>query len=469
MQVSFFGAARNVTGSKHLIESNGFKLLLDCGLYQGRRSEANRLNRDLLFDAKTINAVILSHAHVDHCGLLPILVKQGFKGKIFCTPATMEIAKYILEDSARIQEHDCAYLNSHLSPEAPSLDPLYTVEDVYNVFPYFTAIPYFRQSKEWTHLNADISFKFYDAGHILGSAVTVVKIKEAGEFKTLAYTGDLGHGYIPILRNPEKVEDQVDTLLIETTYGDRVHAPVEDASRKILELVLRAVKKKSKIIIPAFSLGRTQEIVYLLHKMIDQGKMPTLPIYVDSPLSTAISSVFDRYEEDFNITAWQDFISRKDSPFEFRQLHYVSDAHESMQLNHLSGPLIIISASGMAEAGRVLDHLKNNIENPANAVLITGYQAENTLGRRILNGEKKVRIYDRYYNLRAKVEALNELSAHADRNGLINYLASMKGLRKVFLVHGELPATEHFKNLVLKHFPNLKVDIPELGESIVIF
>ncbi|MBL7058152.1 MBL fold metallo-hydrolase [Patescibacteria group bacterium] len=465
MKISFFGAVGNVTGSKHILEVDGFKILLDCGLYQGRRSETEKLNRNMPFDTNEIDAIILSHAHADHSGLLPVIVRQGFRGNIYCTDATADIVKYILADSAAIQEQDCNYMNSHLSSDEAMLEPLYTVEDAKKVFPLFSPVPYFRKSKQWTKLNENIRFKFYDAGHILGSAVTVIEVKRGNKIKTLAYTGDLGQPSVPILRHPEKITENIDVLLTETTYGDRVHPPMADGTQLIINLVKKIIARKGKIIMPAFSLGRTQEIVYLLHKLTDEGKIPRLPIYVDSPLSNLISDVFRHHDEDFNEDVWKDFGVRQESAFDFRNLFYISAVEDSKRLNSQDGPFMIISASGMAEGGRVLFHLKNNIGNKNNLVLLTGYQAEHTLGRKIQDGEKKVNILGKSYEVEAEVMTINSLSAHADKNGLMSYLSSIPGLKKVFLVHSEPSQAASFKKALEQEHPSLQVEIPIMGQS----
>lgn len=465
MNLSFFGAIGNVTGSKHILEINNFKILLDCGLYQGKRFETEKLNKEMPFNPKTINAVILSHAHADHSGILPILVKQGFKGKIYCTTATADIVKYILADSAAIQEQDCAYLNNHRNPDKQKLEPLYTSQDAKNVFPLFYPVPYFRKTKQWTQINKNIRFKFYDAGHILGSAVTAIEVKENNIIKTLAYTGDLGQSSVPILRHPEQITENIDTLLTETTYGDRVHPPIKDGSQKIINLVKKVVARKGKIIVPAFSLGRTQELVYMLHKMTNQGKIPRIPIYVDSPLSNLISDVFRHHNEDFNKDYWKDFGSRHESAFDFRNLKYISDKLDSKKLNTLTGPFIIISASGMAEGGRVLFHLKNNISDKKNLILLTGYQAEHTLGRKIQDNERFVNILGYSYEVKAEVDTISSLSAHADKNGLLNYISNIPNLKTAFLVHSEPAPAISFKKTISSANPNLKVIIPKLGQT----
>ena len=464
MKINFDGAAQNVTGSKHLIQTQGYNLLLDCGLYQGKRDESNRKNSTLPFSAEKINAVILSHAHLDHCGTLPILVKNGFNGKIYCTRATAEIAKYILLDSAEIQKQDCDYLNRHAEAGAKEILPIYTKDDVQKVINHFQPIDYFRQSNQWTQLNENIRFKLYDAGHILGSAIIFLEIKENGLVKTLAFTGDMGREYSPILRSPEYILEDTQTLITECTYGDKLHRPMSDATSDFKEVINTAIKNKGKIIVPAFSLGRTQDIIYVLHKLINEKVVPALPIYIDSPLAENITDIFPKYIDNFNDNFKKDFPDGE-SPFLLKNITYVRSIEESKALNNKQGPLMIISASGMAEGGRVLHHLKNNIENPQNIVLITGYQAENTLGRKIQEGISPVKIFGKYYNVRAQVKTLNEFSAHADQNDLLLYISHIKNLQRIFLVHTELPQSIAFKNILQKLYPILPIEIPTMGQS----
>ncbi|MFA6189908.1 MAG: MBL fold metallo-hydrolase [Candidatus Staskawiczbacteria bacterium] len=468
MKINFLGADQNVTGSKHLIQSNGYNLLLDCGFYQGRRAQSNKLNSTLPFDAKEIDAVILSHAHLDHCGTLPILVKQGFKGKIYCTPATAEIAKYILLDSAEIQKQDAIYFNSHLEPGEEEIFPIYTEQDVENAVTHFEPVEYFKQSNSWTNLNENIKFKLYDAGHILGSAVILIEIKEGEVVKTIAFTGDLGRDNSPILPPPEYISENVDILIAECTYGDRNHQPISDATGNFKGAIATAIKNKGKIIVPAFSLGRTQDIIYILHKLVDQKLIPAIPIYIDSPLAQNITKIFPRYIKNFNSNFQKDFGSRGDSAFLLNNLTYIKSVEESKSLNNKPGPMMIISASGMCEGGRVLHHLKNNIGNPQNIILITGYQAENTLGRKIQERTSPIKIYGRQYNIRAQIKTLYEFSAHADQNNLASYILNTKNLQKLFLVHTELPQATVFKELMEKSHPLLPVEIPTMGQSCTI-
>lgn len=465
MIIKFLGAAQNITGSKHLIQTEGYNLLLDCGFYQGKRSESNRLNRTLPFLAKDINAVILSHAHLDHCGTLPVLVKNGFLGKIYCTKATAEIAKYILSDAAAIQKQDSEYFNRHTQEAREQIFPIYTEEDVKKTVKQFEPIEYFRQSNKWTELNKNIRFKFYDAGHILGSAIIFLEIKEGGIIKTLGFTGDLGREQSPILRSPEYITENTQTFITECTYGSSAHRPLSDTTNDFRNVINIAIKNRGKIIIPAFSLGRTQEIIYILHKLLNEKSVPSLPIYIDSPLAENITEIFPGYINDFDEDFWKDFGSKGDSPFFIKNLTYVRSSEESKALNKKRGPLMIISASGMAEGGRVLHHLKNNIDNPQNIVLITGYQAENTLGRKIQEGVSPVKIFGKDYKVKAKIITLNEFSAHADQNDLLQYVSHIKNLNKIFLVHTELPQATTFKNILEKSYPSLGVEIPTMGSE----
>jgi metallo-beta-lactamase family protein len=468
MQITFYGAAENVTGSKHLIEAGGYRLLLDCGLYQGRRQESEQLNRVLPFDAASIDAVILSHAHADHCGTLPVLLRNGFKGKIYATSATADIAKLIMMDSAKIQVEDAEYLNRHQVPGALNVKPIYNEDDVAACAEHFVVVEYCRKINAWTKLNDRIRFKLYDAGHILGSAVIVVEITENNSVKTVTFTGDLGNVNVPLMHAPEPVAEPVDALLMECTYGDRNHRPFSDAGDELAATIKTAVQNKSKIIVPAFSLGRTQELIYALHKLYDEKKIPPLPIYVDSPLSVDILDVFNRHTDDFNQATWQDFGVKGERPFIFDNLIYVRTIQESKALNSSTGPFMVISASGMAEGGRIRHHLLNNVSDPNNYVLITGYQAANTLGRKLQDGISPVNILGESREVRAKVITLAEFSAHADQAGLLDYLSKIHGLKHLFLVHTEAPQDEIFENVVRVKYPGLNVEIPFTGMTVTL-
>jgi len=468
VKITFFGAAQNVTGSKHLIEVDGFKLLLDCGLFQGRRQEVNVLNRNLPFSAKKIDAVILSHAHADHCGMLPVLVKQGFHGKIYATSATTDITEYILRDSAKIQEQDSQYFNDNLPPGADPIAPLYTEEDATAVSSHFQPTPYFRLKPAWTNINTNIRFKFYDAGHILGSAITVIEITENGETKRIGFTGDMGKGGAPLLHDPELITEPLDALLMECTYGGRNHRSLDLAAEELVKLTDYAITHHSRIIVPAFALGRTQELIYILHKLTDENKIPRIPIYIDSPLATNIGDVFLRHPEDFNKEAWTDFGKNNEVPLLFRNLIYVNSIEQSKALNAAPGPFMVISASGMMEGGRILHHLKNNVGDHNSLILITGYQAEHTLGRKIQNGISPVNIFGRAFQVKAQIVTLDEFSAHADQQSLLNYLEHIPLPKQLALVHTELPQATIFRDLLKKYFPELPVTIPTMGQSVEI-
>ncbi len=489
MKITFYGATQTVTGSKYVIESEGYRLLLDCGMYQGKRDVSNALNKTFPFDASSIDAMILSHAHTDHCGLIPILIKNGFSGKIYCTAPTADIAKFILEDAASIQEQDALYFNKHLPAGQKPIEPLYTKQDVKKSFSYFAPVPYFRLTQQWTQLAPNIRFKFYDAGHILGSAVTLLEITEAGEIKRLVFTGDLGRHFLPILRDPEFVEEPAETLIMECTYGNRLHRPVTDLEGDLKNIINEAIKNKSKIIVPTFSLGRTQELLYMIHKLIDAKEISRLPIFIDSPLAQKITRVFGTYTADFDEEFWNDFGERGESAFLFRNLITTVSIEESKSINNKEGPYIVIAGSGMCEGGRVLHHLKNNIENPNSIILITGYQAQHTLGRKIVEISKaqvhpvksappvggavssevgqfdRVKIYGQEYHVKAKVISLDELSAHADQKDLLSYALHIKNLKNVFLIHTEMPEAEAFSSLLKKEAPSLSVNIPSQGQE----
>ena len=464
MKITFYGAAENVTGSKHLVETNGLRILLDCGLFQGRRELANKLNSGFSFDPKSIDAVILSHAHTDHCGLLPLLVKSGFAGKIYATHATADIAEFIMKDSAAIQEQDAAYLNKHLAAGAEKVVPHFTVHDVDVAMSHFERVGYFRITHEWTALGANVRFKFYDAGHILGSAITLVESVENGATKRIAYTGDLGQSKVPILHDPEFAAEPLDALISECTYGDRNHAPLQVAVDKLTVVINAAVAHGSKIITPAFSLGRTQEILYIMHKLRDEGKIPTIPVYLDSPLAKDLTAIFNQHPEDFAETVRDDFTGN-DTPLKFVDLHYVRSVEDSKKLQATPGAQMVLSASGMCEGGRVLHHLKSNISDPHAYILITGYQAENTLGRKIQSGVSPVRIFNQMYDVHAQVITLDEFSAHADQAGLAAYMSRLAGLHKVFLVHTEPKAAQAFKAFMAKKMPVLEMTIPTQNQS----
>lgn len=465
MKITFFGAAEEVTGSKHVLEHNGYSILLDCGLHQGRRRDAYALNKDLPFAVSNINAVILSHAHADHCAALPMLAKAGYQGKIYATPATIDIARLIMLDSAKLQQGDYEHLLAEGIPETEVLPPLYTINDVEKIVKLFVPVEYTRLEKGWHELSLEIRFKFYDAGHILGSAVTVIEYKEEGITKHLLFTGDLGHGGVPILHDPEAIEESIESVIIECTYGNRSHRPIGEVDNLLIDVITEAVEKRKKIIVPAFALGRTQEIIYILHRLYKEKKIPALPIYIDSPLSNSITEVFSKYTAEFDERAQTDFLNHHESPFAFNNLHYVTTREESKALNKSDGPMMIIASSGMAEGGRILHHLEHNVWNENSIIMLTGYQAEHTLGRKIFAGHERVPIFGKFHELKAKVITINEFSAHADQAKLLAYLQELKNLQHVFLVHGEGEALTTFKDVASKGLPQTSITIPKPGDN----
>ncbi len=442
MQIQFIGADRTVTGSMHHLKINGKNYLLDCGLNQGKRKEAFELNRNFeFFSPKDIDALILSHAHIDHLGNIPNLVKRGFEGSIYCTSATKDLAVVMLKDSAHIQERDVEFVNKKRRKQGKNLfEPLYTTADAEHVFPLLNENEYRNEFE----LNDNIKVQLFDAGHILGSAIVYLTIKENGRTINLGFSGDLGRPNLPILKDPEKIPD-VDYFICESTYGGRFHDHIEGTNAKLAEVLKKAIGRNGKIIIPAFSLERTQEIVYAFHQIFEKQAAPRIPIYVDSPLSTNATAVFRNHPECFDEETVQ-FMNKYEDPFGFNKLTYITDVEDSKALNGAEGPMVIISASGMAETGRILHHLANNIEDSKNIILMVGYCAENTLGRKLIEKEKIVKILGEERHVNAEVIVMNSLSAHADSNELTEYCKKFdkKKMKKIFLVHGDFDQQEKF-------------------------
>ncbi|MCI0682395.1 MAG: MBL fold metallo-hydrolase [Gemmataceae bacterium] len=460
--VTFWGAARTVTGSMHLVRAGGLQVLLDCGLFQGKRSEARQRNTTFPFSPATIDAVVLSHAHIDHCGNLPNLVRQGFDGPIYCTAATRDLLAVMLADSAKIQEEDAGYLNKKRGAGEPPVLPLYAPRDVQSTMRLVQSVPYLRPCE----IAGQITFRFLEAGHLLGSAMIHLTVPGTPRDRTITFTGDLGRRGLPILRDPAAVPP-ADLLITECTYGGRVHAPVHRLADDFAEVVRRTVARGGKIIVPAFSLGRTQNIVYFLHLLVNQGKLAKLPIFVDSPLAVRATEVFRLHPECFDEETW-DLLQRDADLFGGYLVHYVHSVEESKALNHHRDPCLIISASGMCETGRILHHLKNNIEDPRNTVLIIGFQAPETLGRRLVEKRPEVRIHDKMYPLRAEVVVMNGFSCHADRDDFSAFLGPLAGqVGKTRLVHGEADqATALVQLLEGKGFRD--AGYPERGETVVL-
>ena len=435
MKITFYGAARSVTGSMYLLAANGHSVLLECGLFQGRRQESYERNRDLPFDARRVDAMVLSHAHLDHSGNIPSLVSGGFSGSIFCTAATFDLCSALLRDSAHIQESDAAYVNKkHAQGGQAPVQPLYTLSQAVASLGHFVSVNYHRQFQ----VVPGVQCTFYDAGHILGSAIVVLDIAESGRQLRLTFTGDLGRRLLPILRDPEAVSG-TKVLITESTYGDRSHEAPATAKAALQRVVKDTFMRGGKVIIPAFAVGRTQELIYHLHQLMDDRGIPELPIFVDSPLAIDVTEVFRLHPECYDDETVDFALQHHTDPFGFSRLRYTRTTDESKQLNDLEGPAVIISASGMCEAGRILHHLKNNVGNPRNTILLVGFQAQDTLGRRIVERQPEIKIFGEMYPLRAQVQEITGYSAHADHDELLAYIGPLRGdtLTTALIVHGE--------------------------------
>lgn len=435
MKITSYGAALEVTGSQHLLEVNGKKILLDCGLFQGRRKEAFEKNREFKYDPKDIDVMILSHAHMDHSGNIPTLFKRGFTGVVFCTQATKSLCDVMLYDSAYIQASDAEYMSKkHADTAIKDVEPLYNDDDVDLALKAFKGMEYnipFEVTK-------GVNVIFREAGHILGAAIIEIMIddQKGGQQKKLIFSGDLGRWNLPILKDPFCIKS-ADYLLCESTYGNRTHAPIDEGMPALARVINRTIKRGGKIIIPAFALERSQELLYGLHILIHEKKIPdNLAIFLDSPLANRVTNVFREHAELYDEKTNKHF-KGSHNPFGMKQLREITDSEKSKEINYFIGPCIIISASGMCEAGRIRHHLKNNIEDHKNTIAIVGYMAENTLGRKIVDGDKEIKIFDKMYQLNAEVVILDAFSGHADMNDLDEWISHIKGLKKILFVHGE--------------------------------
>ncbi len=465
MKIEFLGAVRTVTGSMHLLTINDTRILLDCGLYQGRREESFERNRNLPFNPAEIDVLILSHAHIDHAGNIPSLVKNGFNGFIFSTPATRDLCAVMLRDSANIQEADAAFVNKQRRGQQPPVQPLYTANDVENCLGQFVSIGYGRSFP----VAPGVRLTFYEAGHILGSAMVCLDVSENGQRRRLLFSGDIGRPGASLLRDPATPSD-VNVLIMESTYGGRLHGSPDDRMLKLAEIVNETVRRGGKVIVPSFALGRTQDIVYSLHQLLDQGQIPALPVYVDSPLAVNATEVFLLHSDCYDQETRQFLISSASrSPFSFSNLYYIREVEESKALNDQDRPCIIISASGMCESGRILHHLKNNIQDERNTVIIVGWQAPDTLGRRLADRAARVKIFGQEYERRAEVRMINGYSAHADRDELLGWFKQVQnpGIESVFVVHGDPEASNALAD-VLAQQDHLPVVVPELGQQVTI-
>ena len=462
MKLSFYGAARSVTGSRHMLETPGFRVLFDCGLFQGRREETVRQNRNLGFDPKSVGAVLLSHAHIDHSGALPVLPQHGFSGSVYATRATADLASIMLEDSARVQESDCRYVNkSEQRGRRNCIRPFYSSADVRRILKRFEGLRYGDQLK----ISPRMTTTFHDAGHILGSAAIRVKYTARGNTTTVLFSGDLGRSGMPILRDPEP-PPPCDVLILESTYGDRLHEhDAEETTNKAIDVINHARTHKSKIIVPAFAVGRTQEIVMRIKGLVAEGRIDPLPIYIDSPLAGKATEIFRRHPECYDEETLKTFSAEGD-PFASRYIRFISSPEDSKRLNQMKGPCIIISSSGMCEGGRVVHHLKHAIHDEANVIVIVGFQAEHTLGRKLVEGWDTVPIFGRPTPRRAQVVKINGLSAHADRQDLLTYVRSIKPLPNVvFIVHGEEKQAFSLGAAIQSEHPHIDVRIPQRGST----
>lgn len=460
MKIKFCGAAETVTGSCHLLTlDNGYKLLLDCGLYQGHEDAFDDFNKEWLFDPASIDVLILSHAHIDHCGRIPKLIKDGFKGDVICTHATRDLCSIMLVDSAYIQERDADFINKRSKEKR--VEPLYTVKDARKSLESFLTVGY----NKWYNVAPGVKLKFKDAGHILGSASVTLKIQvDDHHEKLIGFTGDIGRPHRPILKDPDPM-DPVDYLFCESTYGGKEHEENEEKELRFLNIIKKTcIEDKGKLIIPAFSVGRTQEIVYMLDQLENQGRLPKIPVYVDSPLAVNATEIYrmhpECFDEDLN-----NYMQMDPNPFGFYNLKYIRKVEESKALNEYKGGAIIISASGMMSAGRVKHHIFNNIEDSRTTILVVGYCAPNTLGGVIANKPEKVKIFGKELDVRANIEIMNSFSAHGDTSEMLGFLRlqDREKLKTIFLVHGEPKRQTAFKEILLsKNYK--KVEIPHLGQ-----
>ncbi|HEV8604548.1 MAG TPA: MBL fold metallo-hydrolase [Tepidisphaeraceae bacterium] len=452
MRIRFCGADRTVTGSCHLIEVNGLRLFLDMGMYQGAREEARRINQWLPAKAKSADALILSHGHLDHCGKIPVLTRAGFSAPIYCTPATAEVARIVLEDSAKIQEEDAGYLNQRsVSPGEAPIRPLYVASDVPVVLRQMRKVPY----QQRTDLGRGVSFTFFDAGHILGSAYILLEWEnnnpaEAGQKRKLLFTADVGRYNTPIIRDPQTVPGPVDYVITESTYGGRVHAPISEVGPQLLDAVKFAIAHRSRILVPAFAVGRTQTILWYLQRFMQSGDIPAIPVYVDSPMGVEVSEVTRRFRDNYDEQT-QAAIGENDL-FGSSRVVFARSVQESKKINSDNGPCVIIASSPTCEFGRILHHLSLSIERPNDLALFTGWTPLNTLGRRLQNGEKRVRIYDRWYDVRCQVRSIDGLSAHADSQELLKFLSpTLHKETQFYIVHGEPDQAEVFAERLVQN------------------
>ena len=465
IKLQFLGAAQNVTGSRHLLSANGVRVLVDCGLYQERQL-IERNWAQFSVEPASINAVLLTHAHLDHCGLLPKLAREGFAGKIYCTAATAEIAKIILLDSAHLQEEDAQHKRKRHEKQGrkaayPEV-PLYTPEDVEACLPLFSPVRY----REAVNIGNGVEATFYDAGHVLGSSIIRAKVRQDGQERIILFSGDIGRPDRPIVCDPT-VFDKADYVLVESTYGDRVHKHTEDIKTLIAEVINSTKKAGGNIIVPSFALERCQDVLYYLNELLLAERIPHLMIFLDSPMATRITEVFANHPEAFD-KQMSELVRRNESPFNLRGLKITATAEDSKAINHIKGTVMVIAGSGMCTGGRVKHHLVNNISRPESTIMFVGYQAMGTLGRQIVDGKKQVRILGQQYKVKAKVVRVNGFSSHADKNELLNWLRELESPpRRVFVVHGETKSAQHFGDY-LKEKTGWQVTVPAYQDEIML-
>jgi metallo-beta-lactamase family protein len=464
LKLNFLGAVQNVTGSRHLLQANGTKILVDCGLYQERQFKARNWE-PFEVPPKNIDAVLLTHAHLDHCGLLPKLAKEGFKGKIYGTSATGEIARIIWMDSAKIQEEDAEYKRKRHQKEGRKgpfpVKPLYTTEDVELCSPLFSPVKY----KQPIHIADGLEATFFDAGHVLGSSIIQIKVNANGQERTILFSGDMGRPDRPIVQNATSFE-QADYVLIESTYGDRVHEAQEDTKKQIAD-VINSTRPGGNIVIPSFALERSQELLYYINELMLENTIPHLKVFLDSPMASRITKVFQNHRELFD-DEMAEHVRHNESPFKFQELTMTGTSDESKRINYIEESCIIIAGSGMCTGGRIKHHLVNNISNPINTIMFVGYQAEGTLGRLIINGKKEIRIHGQNHQVKARITRINGFSAHADRNELFTWLKKLKKPpRKVFVVHGETKSAHQFGEYI-REKTGWQVVVPAYQDEIVL-
>lgn len=462
MRIQFFGGAQTVTGSQHLLTVNGKRILLECGLYQGHRKEAYERNLNFPYAPAEIDAVLLSHAHIDHSGNIPNLHRKGYRGSIFATMATVDLCQIMLRDSAYLNEKDVEWVNKvRASKHEEPIEPLYRIDDAEAAMNLFVGIQYNRP----VPITGGVTATFYDAGHILGSAGVVLDIEENGRKIRFGFSGDIGRPGTPILRDPQPLSD-LDVLVMESTYGDRLHEDSEESDSELADVINRVSKRGGKLIIPAFAVGRTQLLVYTLHRLRERGMIPHIPVFVDSPMACNATDVFRTHPENFDRETYDHFINDEEDPFAPEGFACIREVEASKKLNFLTDPHIIIAASGMMEGGRVLHHLRNSIEDPRNLVLFVGFAAANTLARRLMNGSKTARIFGEEYPVKCETHTMAYFSAHADREGLLDYLdgLSPERLKEIFLVHGEVEQATSLKKAIHERGFE-KVRIPTVGDE----